>query len=227
MCDPMTIASVALTGASVAANSMANSKVASARSRTLAAERQRQQALDAEAAAHNARSQESYQGFEGQREQKAKTLGDYFTNPAAMSGVQPAGTPTETMPDASGIVVAENAKQLGRAKAFTDQQGQALGELRSFGDLMGGLARGQARDAGYIGQIGGFQKGSAGLVPYELENAGHAGDGLKMIGDISRGLGSIGMSAGLSQNVAPGAVGAAGAKAPSMTMGSNPFRLFG
>lgn len=225
MCEPMTIASIALTGASAVANSMANSKVASARSRSLAAERQRQQALDAEAAAHNSRSQESYQGFEGQQEQKAKSLGDYFTNPAAMSGVQPAGTPTETMPDASGIVVAENAKQLGRAKAYTDQQGRALGNLRSFGDLMGGLARDQARDAGYIGQLGGFKQGSAGILPVELDAAGHAGDGLKMIGDIARGLGSIGTSAGLSRNVAPAIGGAAGPKAPSMAM-PNPYSVW-
>lgn len=181
----------------MAANSAANSRVNSARNNALAAERTRQAALDREAAAYNAKDQASYQNFEGQQADKAQKLGDYFTQASTPSAAQPAGAATETMPDASGIVVAENAKQLGRAKAYTDQQGRALGQLRSFGDVMGDLARDQARDAGYIGQIGGFKKGSAGIVPYELDAASHAGDGMKMLGDLAGGFGSIGISAGL------------------------------
>jgi hypothetical protein len=197
MCDVLSLAGLALSAGSVAANSMAASRVDSARNAALGAERQRQAQLDREAQAFNAKDQASYQDIAGQQAAKAKTLGDFFTQPSTPSAAQPAGTPAETMPDASGIVVAENAKQMARAKAYTDQQGRALGDLRSFGDVMGDLARNQARDAGYIGQIGGFKKGSAGIVPYELDAAGHAGDGMKQIADIAHGLGQMGMAAGL------------------------------
>jgi hypothetical protein len=197
MCDPLTIAGVALSAGSMAANSAANSRVNAARNNALAAERTRQAQLDHEAAAYNAKDQASYQDFAGQQAAKSKTLGDYFTQASTPSAAAPAGTAAETMPDASGIVVAENAKQLGRAKAYTDQQGRALGELRSFGDTMGDLSRAQARDAGYIGQIGGFKMGSSGVLPYELDAAGHAGDGMKTLGDLAGGFGSIGISAGL------------------------------
>jgi ribosomal protein S14 len=227
----------------MAANSAANSRVNSARNNALAAERTRQAQLDREAAAYNAKDQASYQDFAGQQAAKSQKLGDYFTQASTPSAAAPAGTATETMPDASGIVVAENAKQLGRAKAYTDQQGRALGELRSFGDTLGDLSREQARDAGYIGQIGGFKKGSSAVLPYELDAASHAGDGMKTLGDLAQGFGSIGLSAGLSKNTLPGMFGGStpavadgwvgGAaqafgtpKAPSMTTMANPFQLF-
>jgi hypothetical protein len=104
-------------------------------------------------------------------------------------------------------VVAEQAKQGDKAHAYSEQQGNALGNLRSFGDLLGGIGLQQARDAGYIGQIGGFKKGSAGVLDFELEDANHKGDGKKQLGDILGGLGQIGISAGLSKNIAPGAAG--------------------
>ncbi len=200
MCDPLTIASIALTAGSTVANSIANNKVQKARNDTMAAERVRQHGYEQQAQALNTRSQDRYQNFNGQEDQKASELGKYFTDQHIADGANNAAiTEQMTAPQSgSDIVVNEENKQRAKAQQFTDQQGNALGELRSFGDLLGGIGRGQARDAGEIGQIGGFMRGSSSVLPYELEAANSAGDGAKMIGDILGLAGSVGLNAGLS-----------------------------
>jgi hypothetical protein len=212
MCDPVTIAGAVLTGAGMAANSAAAGQVAKARNGAMQAERIRQQAYDQETAALNTQSQNRYQDFGGQQEQKAKSLGDYFNAQNTTAAPAAPDAPAATAPaSSSNIVVAEQAKQGDKAHAYSQQQGNALGNLRSFGDLLGGIGLQQARDAGYIGQIGGFKKGSSGVLDFELDSANHKGDGTKQLGDILGGLGQIGLSAGLSKNIAPGLGKAAGA----------------
>lgn len=199
MCDPLTIAGIALTAGSTVMNSIAQGKVQKARDDALGAERIRQGALDQEAAALNTGSQDRYQGFEGKRAVKSKELGDYFAGQSieadkAAQAAQDQATP----PSSSNITVQEEAKQRAKADAFTDKTGMALGNLRSFGDLLGGISRDQARDATSIGQIGGFKRGSSGVVPYELDQASHAGDSMKMFGDILNLGGGLAMNSGLS-----------------------------
>lgn len=187
MCEPLSIAAMALTAASVVSNQIGASKVAKARDETLAAERQRQTALDAEAAALNAQSQDRYQGFGQQQDERAKQLGDYFAQPAA----QPNAPIGQSIPQVSGLAAAEEGKQRGRAASYTGQQGEALGSLRAFGDLVGGIGREQSRDAGLIGQVGGFKRGSAGVLPLELDAANQKGNKAKLIGDILGLAGSV------------------------------------
>ena len=103
----------------------------------------------------------------------------------------------------------EEAKQRAAAKDYTDKQGAALGNLRAFGDLLGSIGRLQARDAGQIGQIGGFKRGSSNATSLELDAASHKGDGLKLFGDVLGGLGTLGMSAGLSGKTLSGLFGGA------------------
>ena len=194
MCDPMTIAGIALTGASYAANASAQSKVNRARNDAMAAERIRQQGLDKEVAALNTVSQDSYKDFEAQQGDKAKSLADYFTSqevaPPAAEDALPASS--------SSIVVKEQAKQKAKAKDFTNETGTALGQLRAFGDLLGDKSRLQARNAGAIGQLGNFKTGSSNILSYELDAANQKGNGMKMLGDLLGGFGSLGISAGLS-----------------------------
>lgn len=194
MCDPVTITGVALSAASAGLNAAAQSKVTNARNDALSAERIRQQGYDQEAAALNTKSQDRYEKFEPQQAAKAKSLGDFFTQQAV-----PQPQAAEAIaPTSSNITVQAEAAERGKAKAFTDRTGQALGELRSFGDVLGGLSRLQARDASQVGQIGGFKKGSSAVTAYELEAANSKGNGLKTFGDILGGLGKIGVGAGLS-----------------------------
>ncbi|CDZ55108.1 Hypothetical protein NGAL_HAMBI2427_60080 [Neorhizobium galegae bv. orientalis] len=211
MCDPMTIAGIALSAGSTIANYSAQSKIQSARNDAMAAERIRQNGLDQEAQALNTKSQDSYQDFGAKEEQKAANLAEYFTGQQVAEPSQEAALPTA----ANNLVIREEAKQRGKAKAFTDRTGSALGELRAFGDLLGDNSRLQARDATQIGQIGGFKRGSSNVLGYELDAANQAGGGMKMFGDILGGLGSVTMSSGLSGGSLFG-LGGAGAGVPKV-----------
>ena len=155
MCDPLTIAGMALTAGSTVANSMAANKAAKARSSVMAAERVRQGMLDKEADALNLTSRERYTDFPEKQEERAGQLADLYNAPEAT----PAG---ELLPaTTSNVTVQETEKQKAKAKEYTTKQGKALGTLRSFGDYLGDVSRSQAREAGLVGQIGGFKQGSA------------------------------------------------------------------
>lgn len=210
MCDPLTIAGIALTAGSTVANAAAAGRVAKARDNALAAERMRQNKLDREADAVNLQSQDRYQNFEGQQAQEATKLGDYFSGQTTAEPTAGEALPTAT----SNITVQEEEKQRAKAREFTDQTGQALGNLRSFGDLLGTIGRAQARDAGLISQIGGFKAGSSNVLPLELDEASQKGNGLKLLGDILGGMGSVATGAGLSG----GSIFGIGAKAAAPTI---------
>lgn len=200
MCDIMTIAGVALSGASAIANSSAASSAARARSSAMQAERTRQAGLQREAAAINEGSQDRYKDFDGQQQERSSQLGDYFAGQAdrPMSSVADANTSAVMPTSGSNIVLAEQGRQQDKARAYSNQQAGALGELQSFGDLLGGISRAQGRDASRIGQIGGFMQGSSGVLPYELDAAAQKGAGAKMLGDLLGGAGSLATKAGLS-----------------------------
>lgn len=233
MCDPLTIAGIALTAGSTAINTIASGKVNSARNDAMAAERIRQHTLDQEAAGVNTKSQDRYQDFQGKQDKASTDLGKYFTSQDVAEPTAESALPTS----ASNIVVQEEAKQRGKAQDFTDKTGNALGNLRAFGDVLGDTSRGQARDAGYIGQINGFKQGSSGVLPYELDSASHAGDGLKLFGDILGGVGGITTKAGivgkpavpstLSSVIGYNPAGSYFPAAPSSGLGGSLGRLFG
>lgn len=205
MCDPMTIAGLVLTAGSTVANMIGENQRKKAREDALAAERIRQRGLDQENEALNLTSRERYQDFEGQQEERGSKLADYFTeNEAAAAEANESAVQQMLPTSGSDITVRETAKQSGLAKAFTDQQGQALGQLRAFGDLLGGIGRQQARDASNIGQINAFKRGSSGIVPLELEAANEAGAGARMFGDLLGLGGSLVLNKGLG-GTRPGA----------------------
>lgn len=205
MCDPLTIAGIALTAGSTVANTIASNQVQKARNNAMAAERTRQNAFEQEAQALNTKSQDRYQDFSGQEDQKAADLGKYFTDQHTAAGTDNAAVTQDMTAPQSGsdIVVNEENKQRAKAQAYTDQQGKALGDLRSFGDLLGGIGRDQSRDAGQIGQIGGFMKGSSAVLPYELDAANSAGAGANLFGDLLGLGGTVALGKGLSAGADP------------------------
>ena len=69
--------------------------------------------------------------------------------------------------------------------------------------MLADTSLGQARDASLIGQVGGFKSGSSAVVPYELDKASEAGDGLKTLADILGGVGTVGTMAGLAGGQLP------------------------
>lgn len=200
MCDPLTIAGIALTAGSTVANTIGANRARAARDDALAAERIRQRGFDQESQALNAESQDRYLDFEGQREGKATELGEFFADQRieTADANQAATEGTVLPPSSSNLTIREEGKQRGTARAFADQQGEALGELRSFGDLLSDIGRDQARDASLISQIGGFKRGSSGVLPLELEEASQAGNKFKLFGDILGLGGSIAVGKGLS-----------------------------
>ena len=192
MCTPLIIAGIALTAGSMVANSHAQGQVDNARSEVLAAEARRQSGFNREVEQLNTQSQDRYVGFEPQQEQRATELADMFATDVTdpnNAGVIPGSS--------SNIVNQETDAQVGVAQDYVDQQSGALADMRSFGDMLGSTSLLQARDASKIGQIGGFKQGSQGVVPYELDDAGRAGDGAKMFADILRLGGTVATGAGI------------------------------
>ena len=195
MCDPVTIGGALLMGASTAMNSAAQRRVQNARDDALAAERIRQRGYDAEAAGVNTQAQDRYRDFSDQQSARSGELAEFFR---AQETAEPSAA--DALPaSSSNITVREEAKQRGAARERTDQIGTALGDLRAFGDLLGGISRLQGRDAATIGQIGGFKRGSQGVLDYELMAANDKGSGLRTFADLAGGLGSIGLTSGLSR----------------------------
>src|SRR5262245_61733708 len=145
MCDPPTIAGIALTAGSTVANTMAQNKAAKARSQAIELERMRQQGLENEAQAINTASQDRYgPSFEAGREQTADQLGDVLAR-QDVRGDTTIGGVAEAPPSTSDVTVQEQKRQQANAKAYTQKQGRARGELLSFGDYLGDTARMQAR----------------------------------------------------------------------------------
>lgn len=206
MCDPLTIAGIVATVGSTAMNTVASNRTDSARESALAMERMRQDRLDQEAQALNLRSQDRYDNFGEQREQRELELADYYTAPPAQAPPE-AAMPAST----SGIVVREENRQRDKAREFTDKQGAALADLRSFGDVLGGIGRETGRDASMIGQIGGFKRGSQNVLGLELAGADQSANGMKTFADILGGVGTLATGAGLSGASLGGLFGA---KAP-------------
>lgn len=207
--DPITIG-LALTGASAGANYIGAQKAKGAREDALNVERMRQNDLRQESAQLNEQSRDRYEDFEGQQDQKATDLTSYFAD-APQSATEAVGEANASagsiLPSTSnGIVQREIDKKKGLAEAFTGQQADARGRMRSFGDLLGGISRDQARDAGTIGQIGNFQTGSSNVLPYELEDANQKGAGIRFLGDILGGLGSVATTGGITAAAKTGSV---------------------
>lgn len=194
-----------LTVGSTLANASAARQQAKARDRSLAAERIRQRGLDQEAAALNVRSQDRFKDAEGQTQERATALGDYFAPKEAASAMPSVANALagSVMPSASNdVVTREMQKQSGEARRFTDQQGQALGQLRAFGDVLGDTSRLQARDASEVGQIGGFKRGSSNILPLELDAAAQKGGGMRFLGDLLGGVGGVMLNAGITRGPA-------------------------
>jgi len=172
------------------------SQVAAASNRAAAAERARQQQLQQQAAAVQQHSNALYDGFAGKQQARATDLAAALRSPqTGASGTPP---PVEAPATGSNITTQGEAAQRSNASAYGAQQADALGALRSFSDLLGTDTRLQARDAGQIGQVGNFMRGSASVLPMELNAASHAGDTMKTLGGLAGGLGKVGVVAGLS-----------------------------
>lgn len=181
----------------VAANGLAQGQVNGARNGVTSAENTRQDRWDGQINDLNKQSLARYDGFSGKQDDRGKSVADYYK---ATGGALPSsGATTGVIPtSSSNVVVQEGNRANDKVAAFTDQQGKAQANLRSFGDVMGEASRGTALDTAAVGAINSQKQGSSAVVPLEYQAANNAGNGMKMFGDVLGGLGKAGMSAGLA-----------------------------
>lgn len=197
MCDPIVIAGLALSAGSAVVNSNAASADTRARDAVLAAELRRQSGFDTEAAALNKQSQERYVDFAPQMAERTGSIGDYLSSSVVPDPNSSAPSPLPS--SSSPIINQEIDKQRGAAQDYVDQQTGALANMKAFGDLLGEISIGQGRDATQINTIGGFKRGSQNIVPYELNEAAKAGDGMRFLGDLLGGAGTIATGFGINR----------------------------
>lgn len=189
-------AGAALTAGGIIANSAAQDQVAGARAAASNTETARQAALNNQIFALAGQSANRYQNFDGQMGDRTAQLSKFYD--AQGTSLPPSGATAGTVPaSTSALVRADGARQMAKVDAYTNQQRGALANLRSFGDVLGGISRDVRGDEDKINVINSFKRGSSAVLPLELSNANTAGNGLKMVGDISKGLGSVAMGYGL------------------------------
>ncbi|MDB5616219.1 hypothetical protein [Tardiphaga sp.] len=204
--DPITLALLggAATGVGSWLNGSAQDKVNAARDKVTQDERARQQALSGEADKINDGSIGRYGNFDTQLADKSSQLASFFKTPVTTPTTP--NTVAALPPTSGGIVDREIADKTGIADAYVNHQADSLGNLRSFGDLFGGIQRSQAHDATMVGQLGGFKRASSGVEALELDNANRAGNSQKMWADITTGLGKVGLTAALAGHYQPDAI---------------------
>lgn len=201
MCEPATLALVGTGLAAQFGGTMMNAEAAgadaAARNRALQQARFEQANFDRESDGITNRQRDRYANTNGQMTDRAQSVADAYRSNSSATPSE--GVTTGAIPaSSSNITLQEGKKQGDKVEAFNTQQGQALANLRSFGDVIGETGRGISRDRGDLGMIGGFRQGSANLTPLFLDAATHAGDGQRQLGDIFKGVGQIATTAGLS-----------------------------
>ena len=200
MCDPVTISLVA-TLAGTAASAAGQAKAQKAQDGAREAERIRQKGLQSESDAllgqslSNA-SKESQDSQQANAEGERKAAYDAATA-ASRAPLEAVGSNLAGDQSANALIASETAKASNNALGYAGQQGLSKAALQGFGDLQFNNALYNARQLQGQARVGDFMKGSAGVLPYEMEAASHKGDGLKTLGSALSTAGSIaGMGAG-------------------------------
>lgn len=153
-------------------------------------ERQDRLQRQAEATADTARA--GYEGAEDKRKAKADEAAAYIQSQSQVPGASEAAA---LPPSTSQTVVQDAAGKRANAQGFLNQQAKAQGELRSLGDVLGRLALDQARTTHDVGLTQGFMRGSANVLPLQLDQAkrdnqpGMLGDALRLGGQAATAYG--------------------------------------
>lgn len=166
---------------SVAANSIGARKQDRALGSALGAERIRQKQLDEEAFAINEQARQRYEGGQESADAEASKLAEVFRN---ATQAPPTEAPVALAPSSSNIVNNATAASNAATSARSDARAGQMGNLRGFADMFSGVQTEQARDFGQLGLLGGFKRGSQGVLPTELEAAQQKGAGFRTLADF-------------------------------------------
>lgn len=200
MCNPVAIA-LSLTAAGSAAQAAGARRAAKAMEGARIAESIRQKGFQDQAAAVVDESlSKSGRGAteQGMKEAAAERAA------AADAAVADVRKPVEAVGanlagDQSGnkVMATESDLQAAKNLGFATQQGRAKADMLSFNDITFQNAINNIRAGQQLATTGNFMRGSAGVLPVEVEAASRKGDNLKTFGTLLNTAGTIvGMGAG-------------------------------
>lgn len=199
MCDPISIAGGAALAGGTLLSGMGRNQSNRAIAGTAQAELARQRGFrDAASASWNAGLDKIEPGVEGpalkaaQDKRTAYTQGN-VTNFSAIPVEGQAGAPK----------VITDAYDRG-AKSATDYglgYGARTGAMEGYGERLFDRGIGIGRTREDIDKYGNFSRGSASVLPVELEGAQRKGSMLKNIGEVFSGLGNLGLLYGFTRPV--------------------------
>ena len=200
MCTPVAIA-LAMTAAGSAAQAAGARRAAKAMEGARLAESIRQKGFQDQATkisdqslskSGRASTEADMKANEAKRAADAAAATAEVRKPIEATGENLAGDQT-----ANRVMATEGEAQAARNLGYAGQQGSAKANLLSFNDVTFQNAINNMRAGQQLGTIGNFMRGSAGVLPIELEAASRRGDNLKTLGTVLSTAGSVvGMGAG-------------------------------
>ena len=170
---------------------------------TMNAERVRQKKFDDDAFAANARAKSRYDDTAGGAADRATELSDLYTGAVA---AEPTKAIAALPQSDSNIVLSSDAAGAERSTAEAGDEAQRRAKFKGFGDYFGDISRGVARDAGEVGMISSFKRGSQSVLPSELEAAQQKGAKWMMLGDLLNAGAGIAGGGGLKGLLGGGGV---------------------
>lgn len=219
MCNPLAIG-LALTAAGTAASAAGQKRAQKAMDGAREAERIRQKGFedrsvavsDASIAGAEKANQDQFEaGALAKRKADAEAATAEVRAPIEVAGQNLAGDQS-----ANVLIDTERAAQGSRALNFANQQGGAKAKILSFSDLNFNNAINNARALQDQNLIANAAKGSAALLPGDLEAASRKGQNLRTLGTLLQAAGTItgiGAGAGWWGGAAPAATGTIGTAA--------------
>lgn len=209
MCDALTIAGLALSLGGVGLQGLGAKKASKAQAAVGEAELRRQRGFGEESAGVF----DASLGKFGRGSQDARRESRAAVREAAVDANVGANNPAVPVVGSAPTVVKNTiARSIRDAIDFSKDQGRAQGRLSSFGDLAFDNNVDLTRSGISQARIGGFSRGSSGVVPLELADAANSGSGLRSFGGLLRGAGTVASLAGVLG--AAGGVGAPTALGP-------------
>jgi hypothetical protein len=193
MCTPLI--ALALTAAGTAAGAAGARKAQKAQAGAREAERWRQKGFQSEA---DARAAENFEKTGKDATDAGMEKAEADRKSASDAAVADVRAPIEVKGEnlagdssAAKIINTENASQAARGLGYALQQGAAKAKLSSFNDVGFENALNNARTNQDIARIANFAKGSADVLPVELEAASRKGQGLRTLGSVLSTAGTI------------------------------------
>lgn len=226
MCDPVS-ASIALTVAGTTAQAIASKQAKKAMQGATNAERIRQKGYEDQSQAALNESQSFASKASQDRRMAEAAAGRKAEYDQATAQAAPVAATGENLAgDQSGnaVVASETAKRSSDATNSALQRGAAMANLQGFGDLQLGNALYNNRIGQRQAQLAGFMRGSADVLPLELQAASQKGKDLATLGQLLNAAGAItsmGAGAGWWGGADTAAKGLQGATVSNVAMPSS------